>query len=77
MMRVWAISVAVIAAFLVHSMAGYVQESSALHELSKDTFSPSQSKPRRVASTRIDGTWLTAELPKLKSEASTAAGFRN
>ncbi len=68
MTRVWTIAVAAIAAFLVHSMEGYFQESSALHERSSEFTNGARSKVRRAPNTRIDGTWLSGELVKIKTE---------
>ena len=75
MTRVWTIMIAAVAAFLVHSLAGYFQESSELHERSNEVTSGPQSKVRRATNTRIDGTWLSGELAKIKSEGSQ--GVRN
>jgi hypothetical protein len=69
MTRVWTIVVAAVTAFLVHSLAGYVEDSSALHERSRDVIGTAEANARRISSTRIDGTWLSAELPKIKSSA--------
>ena len=75
MMRLWTITVAAIAAFLVHSLAGYFEESSALHERSNEVTHGPQSKLRRAPNTRIDGTWLSGELVKIKSQETPRSGL--